>query len=152
MPSNDPRYSEAVQLSNALLPLKNELTDRHVTQRRHEIASRAAAKKEWVERTASEREQVARNLEKMHLEGGMDIYTRVEGRHNTTIRMHYALMSRPLAYKLLQRKEVLDQLHKSGFETLILTDGSREWACELQQKELCSVRIEINSPPKANVR
>jgi hypothetical protein len=98
------------------LPLKQKITkarERENVAREHmQIVAEIAARKIG-----------AANVERGLLSQGYDATVTVSGPENRTIRITYALMSRPLVYQLTAEGKFLNQLSAQGFRKVILSDG-----------------------------
>jgi len=102
-----------------------------------EVGRREVQIEKWATETASklltdQRVTYAQTLEKEYLKQGMDIYITVSGADNTTIRLKYVLMSRPIVYQLTSDEDAMNALRQQGFKKLILTDGyDSTWTYDL---------------------
>jgi len=80
---------------------------------------------------AAERKAWADLYEAVLLAQGMDVSTSVSGRNNTTLKITYALMSRPVVFQLRNTADFRNGIQENGFKKVILTDGySRTWTLE----------------------
>ncbi|MEI6125055.1 MAG: SH3 domain-containing protein [Pseudomonadota bacterium] len=79
------------------------------------------------------RKLFAKQYENTLLDKGLDFYATTEGEDNTTFKLKYALMTRPLAHQMSKETDFLSTLKSLGFRTAILTDGYNEtWSIDLQ--------------------
>jgi hypothetical protein len=69
------------------------------------------------------RAKAAEDYEKKNLLNGMDTRVRVDGPWNTTLYLKYALMSRPLAYKLMNEGDFLASMRTMGFVRIHFSNG-----------------------------
>lgn len=86
-----------------------------------EVSRREAEIERWAKTYA--RQAYAETLEKTYLEQGMDVSVSLSGPDNTTIKLKYVLMSRPMVYKLTNDAEAMGRLRELGFKKAIFTDG-----------------------------
>lgn len=104
--------------------------------REKEQAIAAAAREK--ERAAAERKKGIADraafgdaLERKYLSDGMDVTVTVSGPENTSIRISYVLMSRPLVYQLANGG-TLQSLESLGFKKVTFTDGFDDsWSYDL---------------------
>lgn len=96
-----------------------------------EVERREAEIEEWSKTAA--RKLVAEQMERNYLEKNMDVTVTVSGPNNTTIKLKYVLISRPLVYQLTNDSEFMGNLRSAGFKKVIFTDGYfNTWTQDLQ--------------------
>ena len=95
-----------------------------------EVGRREAEIEKWAQAFA--RQYYSDELEKVYLSKGMDVEVSVSGTDNTTIKLKYVLMSRPLVYQMTNDSSVTGKLRELGFKKIIFTDGYRNtWTHDL---------------------
>lgn len=97
-----------------------------IKQNKAAIEQRKVAKKQEKADPSLEiaaRKEFASMTEQEYLKDGMDYYFRAQGKNNTTLYIKYVLMSRPLAYNIINDSLFIQTLRSLGFKKLILTDG-----------------------------
>ena len=102
IPSDSKEYQEAIKLQ------------REIDRREQERESAAQAEG---------RASYADTLETTYLKQNMDVTVTVSGPENTTIKLKYVLMSRPMVYNLTNDSSVMGNLRTLGFKKVIFTDG-----------------------------
>jgi hypothetical protein len=130
------------EIRASLTQLRSELKDIHstkadpavqVTLKSFERSLLDALAQE--ENAAISREKVATVMarvaypdafEKKMLESGMDVYVSTSGPEHTTLHIQHVLMSRPLAYQMVNDREIISYWRELGFKKVIFTDGHSE--------------------------
>lgn len=112
IPSDAKEYKEAVKLLGVL---KQRIAQGEVAQKRQEEQQAADA-----------RQAGADNVERGMLAKGYDVTVTVSGPRNTTIKITYVLMNRPMVYQL-EQSGLLNQLRGQGFRKVIFADGYGTW-------------------------
>lgn len=119
IPEGTPEHKEAQQL----------YADRKVTKAREEKETAQAAKKAAI----ANRKLFAKNYEQQLLSKGMDVYATVHGKENTTLKIKWILVSRPLVHKMINEGGTVDNLKNMGFTKLVMTDGYDDtWNIDLR--------------------
>jgi hypothetical protein len=103
---------------------------KEVKRREDEIEKWAKATAEKL--LADQRKSFADQLETNYLDKGMDVTVSVSGPNNTTIKMKYVLMSRPMVHKLINDSGVISTFRSQGFKKAIFTDGYNDtWTYDI---------------------
>jgi hypothetical protein len=85
------------------------------------IYQKAAALSPRIEQQT--RELYASSLSQIFVKSGMDVDVSATGREKNQLRIKYALMSKPLVYKLQNEIKIEDQARPIGFKKIIYTNG-----------------------------
>lgn len=104
---------------------------KEVTRREKEIdrISKIVAQKLLTQ----ERKKFAEEYERSLLDKGMDVHVDVLGKENTTLKIKWVLVSRPLVHKLINDESFIGNLRKRGFQKLICSDGyNSSWTVDLK--------------------
>jgi hypothetical protein len=81
----------------------------------------------------NQRKQFAKNYERQLLDKGMDVYATTHGRENTTLKIKWILVSRPVVHKLINDGDMVENLRNRGFTKLVMTDGyNGDWNIDLR--------------------
>lgn len=107
------------------------LVARHkIVGERDDVTSKADHLEKVVERQT--RDLFASVLTEGFIRNGIDMDVTPLGKDGRTLRMKYALMSRPFIYQLQNTANIEDQARKLGFTKVIYTDGFNEtWTVHL---------------------
>jgi hypothetical protein len=74
-------------------------------------------------------------MEQVFVKSGMDVSVSAIGKEKDQLRLKYALMSKPLVYKLQNEMDLQNQAKQMGFNKIIYTDGYDEtWRVDLNSK------------------
>jgi hypothetical protein len=74
----------------------------------------------------ADRQEFAEDYESKMLMNGMDMHASTLGAEARTLRLQYALISRPFAYQLSNDQGIMNNLQRLGFRQVIMTDGYEE--------------------------
>lgn len=81
-----------------------------------------------------QRKEFADRYERSLLNEGMDVHVSVSGKNDTTLRMKWVLMSRPLVYKIINDENNMSNLKRMGFERIVFTDGyDSTWSIDMKK-------------------
>lgn len=73
-------------------------------------------------KAVADRKEYADTLERHLLSTGLDAHVRVIGPHQDTLRISWALMSRPVVYNMISSDGMNSQVPQLGFRKVIFTD------------------------------
>ncbi len=89
-------------------------------------------KKFQIENQIQARKTFAKSYENNLLNQGIDAHVTTHGKDHTVLKVRFIGVSRPLAYKISNNADLLDQFRKIGFKKLNLTNGYDEnWTIDL---------------------
>jgi len=95
----------------------------------------AKEKKARAKDEAAARKNYAHDAERRMLSQGFDFHIFVSGKDSTVIKYEFALMSRPLVYKLVNEHGILEELKDIGFKKAIFYDGyNYSWTYDLNNR------------------
>jgi hypothetical protein len=120
--SNDPVFADAKRLALALDTFGNDLANA-------EIRNEGKAADDDV----AGRRAFAVTYERELLRKWMNVTISTEGNKASTLRIKYALMSKPLVFNMSQDAGLMDRYRERGFKKLVLTDGyNLSWTLDLR--------------------
>lgn len=125
----NPRYAASMlDLIREPITAKQQerLASLRKTSDRQNSALDEEERKAAVAARADARRLYARELEHRLLDEGMNVTVTTSGRHATTLRVEYILVSKVWAHKLGNDGKTIPTIRNMGFEKFILTDGYDE--------------------------
>lgn len=118
IPNNAPEYIESQKLTAEVAKREIEI----------QKAVKILAEKLMIE----QRKDFAKKYELSLLNSGMDTTITTEGKDSTGLKMKWVLMSRPIAYKIINDESAMSNLKNIGFKKIIFTDGhDSTWSIDL---------------------
>jgi hypothetical protein len=133
-PSKDPMQTRWGRVADARSYLSAIPADAKEYREAQKLLEEVKRREKVIEQNSQRiaRTVVVDQMEKKMLSEAMDMTFTASGPDNTNLTIKYALMSRPLVYKLTNETDFLENMRKAGFKTVIFTDGYYEsWKYDL---------------------
>jgi hypothetical protein len=98
------------------------------TLKKEKIISKKV-EEETLKNTVKERKEFAKRYEIALLDKGIDTTVTTHGKYNTTLRIKWVLMSRPVVHQLTKDKNFISSVKRLGFKKIEFTDGyNDQWS------------------------
>jgi DNA-directed RNA polymerase subunit RPC12/RpoP len=133
-PSKDPMQTRWGRVADARSYLEAIPSDAKEYREGQKLLEEVKRREKAIEQNSQRiaRTVVVDQMEKKMLSEGMDMTFTASGPDNTNLTIKYALMSRPLVYKLTNETDFLENMRKAGFKKVTFTDGYYEsWKYDL---------------------